>query len=559
MRFVPRSMLALTVLAGWSAARAADHFEGAGWYYGELHVHTGISGDAGSADIPGTCVDDCGEHATVYSDARAIGLDFAAVTDHVNGSKSATPEGFAADVALAREAHDPDHGFLTLVAGEVWFAGAESDIGHKNLYLFGDDAVVGGVTLDELHPRGASDPASCEDIATWAAQLEAAYGPVLLIPHHPAANLPMPTDWSCHDPDHEVAVEVYSEHGDSMGDGTGYDPLWSGEASAGTVLSGIDPAGYALKLGFLGGTDKHNSRPADVCAKDTQRPGHPYGGGITIVPVPEGEPFTRASLYAAIVGHRTFASSGPRLPVALRYSTGGVVLGTVGDALGVPAEQDLEVEVTVPQELARFVVGGTLRSVDRVIPLMPLGHGAWGTEVSTGERGAWVYVTMEVDGAAWYGADGCDDGGDTREFVWSSPSWVSDVPADLDGDGVAFLDGDCADSDPATHPGADDVPGDGCDQDCDGVDAVVLGDSASPPDDTGADSVPLGDDEAPPPGSSAEGAHPPGCGCASGASAPEGLLVLLGLAGLLGRRRGAWAAMDDPRRFLAAVAPRPPR
>ena len=43
---------------------------------------------------------------------------------------------------------------------------------------------------------------------------------------------------------------------------------------------------------------------------------------------------------------------------------------------------------------------------------------------------------------------------------------------DADGDGYSVADGDCADSNPAIHPGAVDIPNDGIDQDCDGKDAV---------------------------------------------------------------------------------------
>jgi arylsulfatase A-like enzyme len=53
--------------------------------------------------------------------------------------------------------------------------------------------------------------------------------------------------------------------------------------------------------------------------------------------------------------------------------------------------------------------------------------------------------------------------------------------ADLDRDGSSALlgGGDCDDFDPARHPGAMDLPGDGIDQDCDGHDAVVA--KVSPP------------------------------------------------------------------------------
>lgn len=45
-----------------------------------------------------------------------------------------------------------------------------------------------------------------------------------------------------------------------------------------------------------------------------------------------------------------------------------------------------------------------------------------------------------------------------------------DCAADADGDRVALLE-DCDDGNPSMHPGATEIPGDGIDQDCDGVDA----------------------------------------------------------------------------------------
>lgn len=43
---------------------------------------------------------------------------------------------------------------------------------------------------------------------------------------------------------------------------------------------------------------------------------------------------------------------------------------------------------------------------------------------------------------------------------------------DGDGDGDGFCQEDCDDTNRDVHPGAEDIPGDGIDQDCDGQDAV---------------------------------------------------------------------------------------
>ncbi len=64
----------------------------------------------------------------------------------------------------------------------------------------------------------------------------------------------------------------------------------------------------------------------------------------------------------------------------------------------------------------------------------------------------------------WTDADGDGFGGDEPQL---------DPDGNCTDAGQAAFDDDCDDSDPASHPGAEDVGGDGIDQDCNGVDAAL--------------------------------------------------------------------------------------
>jgi hypothetical protein len=275
-----RAVTAIVLLSLAPRARAAETFEDWAYYVGDPHTHTGVSTDGGSSDF-GTCksrkpgaagvAGDCGSFYDVFDNARAQGLDWIAVTDHTNG-KTGNPlsdaAGYQQLTQMAIDAHDPEGGFVTLPAGEVWIKTfPEVNLGHLSFMMFGENEDLELMEMSDLQPTGTEKVvvADCAAVGTWFEAVEATFGPVIGIPHHPASTLPMPTDWSCNFPKYQPAVEVYSEHGQSLTDDTGgFDPMWSGPVSAGTVTSALDPDGYALRLGFMAGSDRHDSRPGEL-------------------------------------------------------------------------------------------------------------------------------------------------------------------------------------------------------------------------------------------------------------------------------------------------------
>jgi hypothetical protein len=150
-------------------------------------------------------------------------------------------------------------------------------------------------------------------------------------------------------------------------------------------------------------------------------------------------------------------------------------------------------------------------------------------------------VDEGVTTTAWTDADG--DG-------YGDPSAPVELCSEEEGTADNMLD--CDDSEAAISPEAEDLPGDGVDQDCDGADATSEdsgggGDSAGPTDSAEPDTDPPAEDsgDAPLPteeeqegGDTYTGGKD--CGCASGTSGPLSSLLPAALAGLLPllRRRG---------------------
>ena len=323
------------------------------FYFGELHAHTGYSWDGGSNDL-GNCPNmDCGVFEDFFTIARVdAGLDFCAITDHVGGANGLDAFAWAETVALVNDYHDPAGGFITLLAGELNISSI--DAGHKNLYFFGDEAVLSPVLLSEV--TAISHPNDCGQLWTDVAALEAQYGDVLLIPHHPATFMPEGTDWDCHDSTYSPAVEMYSSHGNSRDDPAldPYDPLVLGSVLGSTVNVALSPLGYDLRLGILGGTDFHDTSPGMVCHLDALHANQPFGGSLTGMFADTGDPLNRGEIHDAITERHTFATTGPKIPVMVRLlDSWGDELALMGEEMGPVPVDPVVAEVTFPDN---FVV-----------------------------------------------------------------------------------------------------------------------------------------------------------------------------------------------------------
>jgi MYXO-CTERM domain-containing protein len=409
-------------------ALAAEHFAGQAFYLGDLHVHTGASGDGASADL-GQCVEGprCGSTERLVEIARGNGLDFLSVTDHVNGPPVGRPDPFNEVFQRVLEAHDPEGGFVTIPGAEAHaILSEEEPLGHYNLYLFGDRAQLEPFRFEDAHfACGDREIDRCEVLAEFMAQVTARFGPALLIPHHPAGATPMPVDWGCTAEAFTPAVEIYSEHGNSLSMDDPFDAPWSGRVEASTVHSAISPSAYGLRLGFFASTDTHDTMAGDVCSFTTDGSGqHPkFGGGLAVVVLDEGEGFDREAIYRALVERRTYATSGPLIPAVVSYSSGGEWLGGLGDELLLEAGEPLTVEVSIPEVLAPSVLAAEVVTLDAVLRMGEEGGGVW--SLTLGDAPEVFYVQLRVDGEAWYGEEGCEDGGeDAEERIWLSPSWV---------------------------------------------------------------------------------------------------------------------------------------
>ncbi len=490
------------LLATVLTASAFTSFEGNAYYIGEPHQHTGISGDGQASDYGNGCGDTvCGSLAEVFETARDNGLDWLALTDHVNAANAAEPEAWEELFQRMLGHDDQAEGLVVVPGAEVIMLNEDLRLGHRNLYLFASDQVLSDFTWE--HSKPMADGAAlddCESIATWLDEIEAeGFGPALLVPHHSNVTSPMWVDFSCWDPDHEVAVEVYSGWGNHLGGPLGWwDEPVVGVVEEGHATTAMDPDGFARRFGFIGGTDAHLTLPGDLCLDVTDD--HTSTGGLTILVMPEGDILDRNAIHDAIVDHRSYVSTGPAVPVAVDWSSGGELVGTLGQDLSVGHDEPLELAIRVPKEWAQWVIDVVAVTPDEAISLEASAEGAWTGSIAAEDMPAWIYPAVQLDPPA-----DCEDGGeDSFEWLFVSPSWIEIEPPDDTGPDDTGPD----DSDPP--------------------------DDSEPPDDTGPDDSEAADD-------TGEPVTPPRCGCGGCGTAGSGsatwLVWLLGLVGWMAATR----------------------
>jgi hypothetical protein len=141
-------------------------------------------------------------------------------------------------------------------------------------------------------------------------------------------------------------------------------------------------------------------------------------------------------------------------------------------------------ETETSKDLSYWVLG--LPECTAVVEASPAGYELVDPDPNTGISG----IKWETDedfeaGEFMVLLDGPYDKGAVQVSVKSKTSAIGAitgpacalVTSDADGDGYTIADGDCDDSNPDVNPGAEEICGDGIDQDCDGSDLACPGES----------------------------------------------------------------------------------
>ena len=263
-------------------------------YWGDPHVHTVLS--ACHADA-------CRSLNFCYAAARYLtGLDWVSAADHVSNGRCDFPKWKAQ--MLACEAHDDPPDFVTLPAYEASLRGGCG--GDTNPYF----RRAPDMFVDE-YEKG--------DVRTLCAKLAEAVDPAdfFVVPHHTTrtgkhGEVP---DAIYPGPELMPVVEIHSKWGTSevRGNPNPLQKIHPGPSYA------VDLLNRGLKLGFIAGTDTHNTMPSGRGVE----PGHiDRLPGLTAV---FADGLTRDAVFDGIRARHCYATSLER--IVLDVAVGGIGQG----------------------------------------------------------------------------------------------------------------------------------------------------------------------------------------------------------------------------------------
>ena len=404
--------------------------------WGDPHAHSNLSQDGCEVYEDACRTRKATAAADFFAQARARGLDFAALTDHAEYSYL-YPEGSEAETVIWQTQQDlalaADNGtFLPLVGYEWTNFNGHRTVLFEQISVCASLRVSGKASPDDVIRLGVGDELVAANTvialtpaALWTALDEAsetcATSRILAIPHHTAMRLPEPVIWSddlnTPDPRYERLVEITSEHGtseclDLKAEHCDYRLKSIGGYESRGSIQAMLQQGYTL--GFVGGTDSHDSQPGSTengpsCVSldgeltDTSEytiPCHDHPGGLTGVLV--AGTLTRETLFDGLEARNTLASTA--VPIDAR-----AVL-RAADAVYLPGDDvpagDYTLAVLVPTD------GMVLLSIEAIDQdgarraLLDRAAGEAEISVASGES-VYLRVRVSVDGI--------------EERIWLSP------------------------------------------------------------------------------------------------------------------------------------------
>ena len=262
---------------------------------------------------------------------------------------------------------------------------------------------------------------------------------VILVAHHLAKETLAWVDWSAIYPGNEVyyellepIMEIYSEHGNSESESTIFDPYETDYIPTSTAQYCLDAG---MKLGICASTDNHESEPGSVESWDVSHPGLPSYGGITRVLADDSivaADGLREAIWEAIGSRRVYGTSGPKMVLDINISD-GVQQCLMGSELKTVAGAGLVLEIcaessaangadylTEPVNITKVeLITNEDGDVKETLISAPMSDSCTVIQYVEPGRSCFYYVRITQ----------CDDAG-LVDKAWSSPVWITVVPAD---------------------------------------------------------------------------------------------------------------------------------